>query len=220
MKIELNSVMVKSALPEISLSVATGQAAYVATSTDQRPTVLGLVATGRMKITSGEVLVDGEKNRRKLRNCSALIDAPMVSAPVDDVWFLGLVSEELTFAGRWGGLRSVLKWLDEKGMREYARTAAADLPAEIRIKALLELAALRANTDLLVLVSPDRHGIAPDRWWPILTEIADRGFAVLAIVGEPTALLLEQQGALCAENNEIIAKAEAQELGQGNTEVM
>lgn len=220
MKLELNSVAVKRALPEISLGIETGQAAYVATSTDQRPTVLGLVATGRMKITAGEVLIDGENNRRKLRHHSALIDAPMVSAPVDDVWFLGLVSEELTFAGRWGGLRSVLKWLAENDMRQYARTAAADLPAEIRIKALLELAALRSNTDLLVLVSPDRHGVAPDQWWPVLEEIAERGFAVLAIVGEPTALLLEQRGALCAENNKVINEATEQKFKDSNAEVM
>lgn len=198
MQLELQSVAVKKAFPAFSLQIETGQVAYVTTTTDQRPTVLGIIASGRMKATSGKVILDGVENRRQLRRRSALIDAPVVSAPVDDVWFLGLVSEEITFAGQWGGIRSVLRWIDDNGMRKYARTTAANLPPTIRIKALVELASLREETDLLVLVSPDRHGAKPDEWWPIIETVAKRGFAILVIVGEPTGEILKIYGAKCA----------------------
>ena len=65
------------------------------------------------------------------------------------------------------------------------------LPPEVRIRALAELALLREGVDGLVLVSPDRHGGDPLGWWRIATDLAARDVAVLAIAGFASATLID-----------------------------
>lgn len=73
----------------------------------------------------------------------------------------------------------------------------SDVDPGTRIRALVELAALRTNDDKtpiggIVLVSPDRHGGDPHEWMRIAGLMSDRGLAVLIIAGSAADLLLTE----------------------------
>lgn len=181
------------ALPPTSLAFASGRATLAVTETAQRPTVLGLIASGRMRPDAGTVTLDGDTGRRAtaaIRRRVALIDAPDVSEPAPNIAVAGVVAEELMFAGRPSDPISARRWLDAHGMRAHARLPIADLAPSDRVRLLLELGAARPDVDALVLVSPDRHGGDPLRWWALADEFATRGLAVLVIAGEASAAAL------------------------------
>lgn len=180
-----------SALPATSLEAASGRATLVAVETAQRPTVLSLIVSGRMKPDTGSVTLDGAEDRRALRTRVAIVDAPDVSEPHGDVRFADVVAEELMFAGRMPAPWAVRQWLDAHEMREHGRVTMGELNPAIRVRALMELALVRDSVDGLVLVSPDRHGGDPAEWWSIAEEIAGRGVTVLVIAGRASATLIE-----------------------------
>lgn len=184
-----------SALPETSLEMNTGRAVLTVLETEQRPTVLSLIVSGRMKPSTGSVTIDGAGSRRELRKRLAIVDALDVSEPHADVRFAEVVAEELMFAGRMPAPWAVRNWLDEHGMREQERVPMGQLQPEVRIRALAELALLREGVDGLILVSPDRHGGDPLEWWHIASELADRDVAVLAISGFASAALIDAASA-------------------------
>ncbi|MFS0713459.1 hypothetical protein ABC195_06215 [Microbacterium sp. 2P01SA-2] len=180
------------ALPPTSLTFRTGRATLAIAETEQRPTVLGLIASGRMRPDGGTVLLDGARASRTLRHKTALIDAPDVSDPPPNISTVGVVSEELMFAGRLADPISARRWLDEHDLRSYSRVPIGDVPATDRIRMLLELAVLRPGVEGIVLVSPDRHGGDPHAWWTLAREFAGRGQAVLVIAGQAAATLLTE----------------------------
>lgn len=193
MRIELSGVAKGregAILSALDLRVRSGHVTLATAETEQRPTVLGLIASGRMKPDAGAVTLDGARDDRGLRRRVALVDAPDVCDPAPDVSVLGVVSEELMFAGRRSDPFAALKWLDEQGLRDLARRPIGQVDPDARIRMLLELAALRDGVEALVLVSPDRHGGDPRRWWRIARAFADRGYAVLVIAGEAAATAL------------------------------
>lgn len=171
------------ALPTISLAFETGAARIVPAETEQRPTVLGLIASGRMKPDSGAVRIDGRADAAALRRRVALVDAPDVCDPAPDVAVFGLVAEELMFAGLPSHPVAVTRWLDDAGMRELSRIPIADVSPRERFRLLLELTALRRSVEAMVLVSPQRHGGHPDEWWSLVEEFAGRGYGMLVISG-------------------------------------
>lgn len=182
-----------AALPPTSLAYASGRATLVVTETAQRPTVLGLIASGRMSPDAGTIALDGVSGRHAtaaVRRRVALVDAPDVSEPAPDIAVAGVVAEELMFAGRPSDPISARRWLDAQGMRAHSRLPIADLAPAERIRLLLELAASRPGVEALVLVSPDRHGGDPRQWWTLADEFAGRGLAVLVIAGEASAAAL------------------------------
>lgn len=178
------------ALPATSLLYRSGRATLAIAETEQRPTVLGLIASGRMRPDAGSVLLDGAGSSRSLRRRTALIDAPDVSDPPPNISTTGLVGEELMFAGRPADPISARRWLEEQNLRSLARVPVGDVSPTDRIRLLLELAVLRPGVDGLVLVSPDRHGGDPRAWWRLAEEFAARGQAVLVIAGRAAADLL------------------------------
>lgn len=171
------------ALPPSDVVMASGRAVFVEAETAQRPTVLGLILTGRMRPDTGSVMLDGETDRRGLRRRLALVDAPDVSEPHSDVMLVDVVAEELMFAGRPGGFLRARRELERFGLKDQARTPIGQLQPDSRIRVLCELALDRPGVEGLVLVSPDRHGGEPEAWWRIACELADRGAAVLVIGG-------------------------------------
>lgn len=177
-------------LPPTSLVLETGRVTLATAETEQRPSVLGLIATGRMRPDAGTVTLGGHRGARRLRCVAALVDAPEVNDPAPDVAVVGVVEEELMFAGRRADPLSARHWLDDHGWRHLARTPFGQVPADDRIRMLLELAALRRGIEALVLVSPDRHGGDPVHWQRIAEEFAARGFAVLVIAGTAAASAL------------------------------
>ena len=194
MRIVLNAVAkgrAERALPATSTAYETGRATLVVAETEQRPTVLGLVASGRMNIDSGSVLIDGHADARTLRRRVALVDAPVVSEPEPNVTVTGVVAEELMFAGRAPTPFAAARWLEGIGLDEIAGLPIGNVEPAARIRLLLELAALRKDVEALVLVAPDRHGGEPTAWWAIAREFAERGYAVLVIAGQASRTAID-----------------------------
>ncbi|NQX14084.1 hypothetical protein HQQ80_20855 [Microbacteriaceae bacterium VKM Ac-2855] len=190
MRVELRDVSKGDALPAVSLAFETGSATLALTETERRPTVLGLLASGRMKSDTGTVTVDAHPDTARMRATIALVDAPVVSEPAADVTLAGIAAEELMFAGLPSNPFAVARRLDALGVGALAKTSAADLPALERIRVLCELALLRTGVEAIVLVSPDRHGGDPAEWWAYARTLAERGLAVLVIAGTAAASAL------------------------------
>jgi hypothetical protein len=183
------------ALPETSLVYRSGEARLVSAETEQRPTVLGLIASGRMHPDTGAVTIDGRADAGALRRRVALIDAPEVSDPAPNVTVFTVVSEELMFAGRPAGPIAATAWLHENGLADRSRVPIADIAPADRLRLLLELTVLRRGVEGIVLVSPDRHGGDPHTWWSLAEEFADRGLAVLVVAGEASGTVLDGRAA-------------------------
>jgi len=176
-----------AALPPTSATFQTGEVTLARAETEQRPTVLGLIASGRMRPDSGTVTIDGRADSGAMRRRIALVDAPDVCEPAPDVTVAGIVAEELMFAGLASHPLAVRRRLAELGAAEYARYAIGTVPPTVRIRLLTELALLRAGVEGVVIVSPDRHGGDPVEWWRFARELAGRGIAVLVVAGDASA---------------------------------
>ena len=163
-----------AALPPVSLDARPGAVTVVATEGGQRPTVLSLVASGRMAVDAGTV----DAPRRRI----ALIDTPTVAEHPDDVRVASVVREELALAGRHGTRRE----LERLGLAEWARRPFGALPGMDRLRLLVELALTRPGVDALVVTSPERHGGAPVAWFRVLREVAARGVTVLVVTDHAT----------------------------------
>ncbi|WP_434315373.1 hypothetical protein [Leifsonia sp. P73] len=164
MKITLDSVAKgprDAALPATSVSFETGRATLSRAETEQRPTVLGLIASGRMRPDSGTVTIDGRADSGAMRRRIALVDAPDVCEPAPDVTVAGIVAEELMFAGLASHPLAVRRRLAELGAAEYARYAIGTVPPTVRIRLLTELALLRAGVEGVVIVSPTATAATP-----------------------------------------------------------
>lgn len=188
------------ALPTTSLEFHTGAVRFAIAETEQRPTVLGLIASGRMRPETGQVTIDGVPKTKEIRRRVALVDAPDVSDPHADITLAGVVGEELMFAGVGATPLHARRWLTQLGFHELASVPIGNIDPAARVRILCELAVLREGVDAVVLVSPDRHGGSPDGWWRIAGEFADRGYAMLVIVGGSAAVALERMQELGAIN--------------------
>lgn len=178
------------ALAPLSLAYESGRARLATAETEQRPTVLGLIASGRMRPDTGVVLIGGAEDNSAVRRKVALVDAPDVSDPAPNVTVFTVVSEELMFAGRPSNPIATKAWLTEAGLLEISRTPIADVAPADRLRTLLELSVLRPDVEALVLVSPDRHGGDPHVWWELAEEFAGRGLGVLVIAGQAAGAVL------------------------------
>lgn len=163
-----------AALPPVTLRAPAGAVTVVATEGGQRPTVLSLVAAGRMAVDAGSVAAP----RRRI----AMVDTPTVAEHPGDVRVAAVVREELALAGRRGAARE----LDRLGLRAWARRPFAALPAADRVRLLGELALARPGVDALVVTSPERHGGDPAAWFRELRVLAARGVAVLVVTDHAT----------------------------------
>jgi hypothetical protein len=177
----------QAALPPTTLGFRSGEATLARAETEQRPTVLGLIASGRMRPDSGTITIDDVVDFGAMRRRIAVVDAPAVSEPAGDITFAGVVSEELMFAGRASGRAATRRMLDELGASDWSRYPIGTVPPTVRIGALTELALLRAGVEGVVITSPDRHGGDPNDWWRLSREVAARGYAVLVIAGDASA---------------------------------
>lgn len=195
MRVELHAVSKGrqgQALPETSLSYRSGTATVAVAETEQRPTVLGLIASGRMRPDSGRVTIADDEDAGLLRRRVALVDGPDVNDPPPDVTVAGVVGEELMFAGLGATPLHARRWLRSTGYPELASTPIGSVATAARLRILCELAVLRDGVEGLVIVHPDRHGGRPESWWPIVQEFAQRGYAMLVIVGGAAAATIER----------------------------
>ena len=175
------------ALPATTIGFESGRATLARAETEQRPSVLGLIASGRMRPDTGTVVIDGRADASVIRRRIALVDAPDVSDPAPDITVAGVTAEELMFAGVPSNPVSVARWLDDLDVRHLARRPISTVDPRDRLRLLTELAILRDGVEGVVLVAPDRHGGDPLDWWSLARGLADRGFAVLVIAGDASA---------------------------------
>ena len=190
MRIELRDVAKGrdgQALGTTSVGFESGRATLARAETEQRPTVLGLIASGRMRPDTGSVVIDGKADASAIRRRVALIDAPEVSDPAPNVTLAGVAAEELMFAGVPSNPVSVSRWLAQLGLDHLGRVPIANVAPYARLRLLTELALLRDGVEGLVIVSPDRHGGDPIEWWNLAKRLAERGLAVLVIAGDASA---------------------------------
>lgn len=180
------------ALPLTNLEFHAGAVRFALAETEQRPTVLGLIASGRMRPDAGRVTLDGAVNAKELRRRVALVDAPDASDPHADITVAGVVGEELMFAGVGATPLHARRWLAQLGYSELASVPIGSIDPAARVRIMCELAVLRTGVEGIVLVAPDRHGGSPDGWWRIAGEFADRGYAMLVIIGGSAAVALER----------------------------
>lgn len=175
-------------LPPTSLRIGNGQLALVGCG-NVDPTAFALTFSARMEPTTGAVLLDGVGNPVSLRERVAVIDAPGVTEPEPALPLSAVVAEELALADAACDSVSVAGWLDEVGASTYAQTRFELVPPELRTELLAQLAVLRRGVDVLVLVTPDRHGGNPDDWWTVAIRYARAGLAVVLLCADPATAL-------------------------------
>ena len=178
------------ALPAISLSYG-GPAPVVAVAeTELRPTVLSLVASGRMRIDGGTLALDEDGSAgvaARIAERVALVDTPRINEPADDVTLRAVVAEELALAGHRSGRHEVGVILDDQQLADLARAPFSAVPAVARIRLLTTLAASRAGVEAVVVTSPERHGGAVAEWMRVLRDLARSGTGVLVVTSEAAA---------------------------------
>ncbi|HWT33389.1 MAG TPA: hypothetical protein VN107_06460 [Microbacterium sp.] len=214
MRVELQGVSKGrngQALPAADVEYASGEAMLAIAETEQRPTVLGLIASGRMRPDAGSVTIDGAADGADLRRRVALVDAPPVCDPEPNVTVTALTEEELMFAGRTSNPKAARRWLAENGFADLARLPIGDLPPRERIALLMRLTTMRPDVEGLVLVSPDRHRGEPAEWWAVAQQLAADGYAVLVVAGAAAARVLGLLPEPVEEQPPVVERAEPDE---------
>ena len=178
-------------LPATTLVIEPGSPTIIVAETAERPMLLSLVIGGRLALTSGSALIDGRPDAAALRAATALVDTPFVAEPTPGITLALVVAEELSFAGRPSGAKSVAAWLQGHGLSFLSQVPMRSIPATERVLLLTELALLREGVTAIVVTSPERHGGDPAEWYPQLEAISQRGISVAIITDSPTARLLE-----------------------------
>ncbi|MBF4623241.1 hypothetical protein [Clavibacter sp. VKM Ac-2872] len=178
------------ALPAISLSYGGPDPVVAIAETELRPTVLSLVASGRMRIDGGSIALDGDDSAGvalRVAERVALVDTPRINEPADDVTLRAVVAEELALAGHRSGRHEVGVILDDQGLADLARAPFSALPAVARIRLLTTLAASRDGVEAVVVTSPERHGGVVADWMRVLRDLARSGTGVLVVTNEAAA---------------------------------
>lgn len=195
MRWELDAVAVSGAhaplLRPTSLALHDGQVQLAVGPAGAGHTALALASAGRIRPSSGRVLLDDVEAPAALRRTVAIVDAPGVSEPDGGLPLTTVVGEELAMARLRAGRGAVVAWLADRDAAEHARTRYEDVPAPVRLRLMTELAAARPGVRALVLTAPDRHSIPPAVWWHIACVHAGRGLAVLVTAQEIVGALLD-----------------------------
>jgi hypothetical protein len=181
-----------AALPAVSAWFGSGAPTLLATEGGARPTVLSLVASGRMKLDSGSVTAvrigaggaEQPLTTPALRRAIALIDTPLVADHPDDVSVGTVVREERALAkarlGAAGASENTHK-------QPFGSLGAAE-----RVRLLIDLALERPGVEGVVVTSPERHDGDPATWWRVVRETAARGIAVLVVTDAATVAHLDR----------------------------
>lgn len=186
MRLSARGISKGSALTETTVHAESGVVTIMPVEASRRPSVLGLVLSGRMQPDTGTVTIDGRSDAEALRRAVALVDAPDVSAPADELSLTDVLREELAFAGVRRTREAARRFLADEGLVEYHATTMGELPADVRVRVLAATAARIRGVTALVLVSPDRHGGEHRGWHDVAEEWARRGLAVIVLVGAAT----------------------------------
>ncbi|GAB3444801.1 hypothetical protein GCM10027517_24920 [Phycicoccus ginsengisoli] len=153
---------------------------------------LALALAGRIRLAGGSVTLDGDPAAAALRRHVALVDVPDVSAPEDAVTVRAAVAEQLALAGLPSSRAATGALLAAHGLQDLARERFEALAPGARTRLLLDVAARRALTRVLVLTAPDRLGGRPEEWWSAVHRYADDGLTVVVQCSHATVRALGQ----------------------------
>jgi energy-coupling factor transporter ATP-binding protein EcfA2 len=173
-------------LKPTSLLVEPGELVLVAGDPGAGHTALGLVLSGRMRPSTGEVAPSLPELRRHV----VLVDSPDVSEPEASLPLAGVVGEELAVNGVRSGRKAVADWLVERGAEEHLGRRFEHVPAATRCALMLELAAGRPGATTLVLDSPDRYHGDPAEWLELARRHVTPERSVVVLCTTTSAALL------------------------------
>ncbi|MFD9741664.1 ABC transporter ATP-binding protein [Umezawaea sp. NPDC059074] len=184
-----------------TLRIGPGEFALVAGDPGDGHTALALALSGRLRPSTGSVLLDGRDAPADLRKRVALVDAPDVNEPEAALTLRTVVGEELAMIGRRSGRKAVADWLVEHGADEHADSRFEHVPADLRCALLLELAASRPGVGALVLDSPDRYHGTPETWLALAKAKVTPERSVVVLCSTSSARLLDVPAARLGEDN-------------------
>lgn len=160
-------------LPPTSLEANRAQVMLVQADGQERRTALALALTGRMKPSSGTVVLGHDHAMAALRKRSAIIDSPEVNAPENHLTVRSLVSEDLALVPfKFRDRTRPTAWLVKHGFRDILDKWVEELEPNRLLHLQLELALADHDVDLLVVDSPDRHTADASAWLPLLEQAA------------------------------------------------
>lgn len=147
---------------------------------------LALALGGRVSLAEGVVALDGRSDEDLRRRHVALVDVPNVTAPESAVSVRSAMAEQLALAGRPASRGATRAFLTGHGV-EGAGERFESLPPSTRTVLLMDAAASRAGTRVLVVAAPDRFGGDPPGWYAAAERLAADGLTVVVQVTHATA---------------------------------
>jgi ABC-type cobalamin/Fe3+-siderophores transport system ATPase subunit len=177
-------------LAPTSLRVRDGEITLVTGEPGPGHATLALALAGRIRPSSGTVTLDGRTDPAALRKHVALVDAPGVNEPEDGLRLCDAIAEELMNAGLPANRKAVRDWLQTRNAAEYTNERVDTVPAAVRTRLLIDVAAARPGVQALMIAEPDRHTSDPTTWWPKAVEQAERGLAVVVLCSPASASAL------------------------------
>jgi len=169
-----------------SLTAAPGRVTLVAGDPGPGHVALALALGGRAALAEGGVTLDGDPGAELRRRHVALVDVPDVTAPEDAVSVRSAVAEQLALAGRPASRAATRAFLDGHGVDDARQRFEGLAPSE-RTLLLMDVAASRAATRVLVVAAPDRFGGHPRTWYAAAERLAAEGLTVVVQVTHATA---------------------------------
>jgi ABC-type cobalamin/Fe3+-siderophores transport system ATPase subunit len=153
---------------------------------------LALALGGRAPLSGGSVTLDGSSAATDLRRHVALVDVPDVTSPEDALPVRAVVAEQLALAGRPSSRAATRAFLRGRLGEDLAKERFEALSPHERTTLLMQVAASRAATRVLVIAEPDRWGGEPHRWWRAAEDLAVQGLTVVVQCTHATARDLGQ----------------------------
>lgn len=168
-----------------SLTVAAGELLVVQAEPQTTRTALALGLSARMRPDSGAVAWEGDSSLAGVRRASMIVDSPEINEPESHTKVRDLVAEDLALhPGPFWRRSSIDDWLERHHVTDLAGEFVDAIDPLDRLKIMTHLALEEHQTKLLVLDTPDRHGIPDADWIAHLVETAAgrRHPAIIAIV--------------------------------------
>lgn len=160
-------------LPPTTVEAQRAQVLLIQADGQERRTALSLALTGRMKPSTGTVVLGHDPSMATLRKRSAIVDSPEVNAPENHLSVRSLVSEDLALVPlKFRDRTRPTAWLVKRGFRDILEKWVEEVEPNRLLHLQLELALANQFVDLLVVDSPDRHTADTNAWLPLLERTA------------------------------------------------
>lgn len=171
-------------IPPTAFAVPEGHLSLLQVPTRMGRTACTLIASGRLEPHTGEVLLDGEANLKRLRYAAAPVDSPTITEPEHHMKVKHVVAEALALHSRPPGTSfirhmtrtvSPATWIRDNGFTDIVEEHVAALDPALRLHLLLSLAFADPQVRVAVVDSPDRHDISYQDMLRVLTRHTSAG---------------------------------------------